>query len=393
VTPGRPSHTQRPSGAAVLGVAGLVGFVLLAWCLEWLEWQDAWFATHLNAWRACRIDGPMQMLSDAAPFIGAVAPCVAIVIAFARRARPVDVLWLLVLFVVALLLTQGLKINLYRMRPGVPPWNNEGNSYPSGHVANGLIGVVTAVRLLRLRPRRGDVVAVVAAGLFVAATGLARLYLGRHWLSDVVGSLLLGLVFVAATALPPTRRRVVAVAVLALVVSPALYLNEAVGRGVHLASASALDGGPSTDFAEPDARLLVESSPGVTWMPARSLREGGFFRFATRFVALHVRTLHEGRPVLKLVAAPAGPQQAGQCRWIALRVGGRLVGEQPLQRRWRTYSFPMPTLAAGTHTVSLETSEVPPGLALRRLELAGVEGSVLRIVARPRYADLAACPR
>jgi membrane-associated phospholipid phosphatase len=67
-------------------------------------------------------------------------------------------------------------------------------SYPSGHVA-GTVALAGAVLLLYLPAartwlRRG--VAVVAAVLVVSAVAVSRLYLGVHWLTDVVGAALLG---------------------------------------------------------------------------------------------------------------------------------------------------------------------------------------------------------
>jgi membrane-associated phospholipid phosphatase len=74
------------------------------------------------------------------------------------------------------------------------------DSFPSGHVVRAvvLLGLAAA-----MWPRRRDVAAAIA-GVAVAVVAFDRLYLSAHWLSDVVGGLLLGgAALAAAVALNP----------------------------------------------------------------------------------------------------------------------------------------------------------------------------------------------
>jgi len=77
-------------------------------------------------------------------------------------------------------------------------------SFPSGHtlratVVYGFLAVCLAGA--GAMPLKWRWLPYAAAGLLMAAVGIARLYLGAHWLTDVVGALALGLAWVAALGL------------------------------------------------------------------------------------------------------------------------------------------------------------------------------------------------
>lgn len=85
-----------------------------------------------------------------------------------------------------------------RARPplsdAVPPYEYA-FSFPSGHTLNTtvLIGMVTYLVVRRLRSRRAVVVGVIGWALWSIAMGLSRVYLGHHWLTDVIFGWLLAL--------------------------------------------------------------------------------------------------------------------------------------------------------------------------------------------------------
>jgi len=91
------------------------------------------------------------------------------------------------------------KLTIQRARP-LADYSDGISSYafPSGHavmstVAYGFLAVLIARQLPR--PRRWIVYAVAA--LLIGAIAISRLYLGVHWMSDVLGGLSLGLVWVS----------------------------------------------------------------------------------------------------------------------------------------------------------------------------------------------------
>ncbi len=137
--------------------------------------------------------GPIGM-----PIIGVVAT--GILVRVARAVRP------LILSLVAgggsLAMTLAIKSLVGRSRPplaeAVPPYESSA-SFPSGHALNAIVitGILVYSILLIVRTQRARWLTVIVGGAYAIAIGLSRVYLGHHWLSDVVGAWLLGLAWLA----------------------------------------------------------------------------------------------------------------------------------------------------------------------------------------------------
>lgn len=71
---------------------------------------------------------------------------------------------------------------------------NEEYSYPSGHAARAVfIGVlVSSVMYQVSRKKRQNLIVISIAILYGVAVSVSRIYLGHHWMSDVIGGWLLG---------------------------------------------------------------------------------------------------------------------------------------------------------------------------------------------------------
>ncbi len=69
-----------------------------------------------------------------------------------------------------------------------------GYSFPSGHTAGFTALVVAAVGVMVMLAldRRYGLLWALGAGIFALAVATSRVLLGAHWLSDVIGGLLLG---------------------------------------------------------------------------------------------------------------------------------------------------------------------------------------------------------
>ena len=99
-------------------------------------------------------------------------------------------------------LTMVGKVAIGRARPdhslAVPPYESS-PSFPSGHTLNATVvaGIAAYLVLRRVRSRWARALTVVGAALFAGAIGLSRVFLGHHWLTDVMAGWALGAAWVA----------------------------------------------------------------------------------------------------------------------------------------------------------------------------------------------------
>lgn len=102
----------------------------------------------------------------------------------------------------ALVLTVVGKSLVNRARPpivdAVPPYESS-PSFPSGHALNSTViaGLIAYLIARHLVTRLARVLTGVAAGIWAVAMGLSRVFLGHHWLTDVMFGWLVGLAWLA----------------------------------------------------------------------------------------------------------------------------------------------------------------------------------------------------
>jgi membrane-associated phospholipid phosphatase len=161
------------------------------------------FVAHREAWLTPLMRGSAN-LGNAAVLVGLI---LLVGLAWWARTRTWRPLWLLAgAYLGAWALASTVEDLTHRARPpaaqAIGHWT--GYAFPSGHTtkATAVYGMLAAL-LAGATPHWGRKVAVWTTAVLVAGlVGLAELYLGAHWLTDVLGALALGAawVFVLVTA-------------------------------------------------------------------------------------------------------------------------------------------------------------------------------------------------
>jgi membrane-associated phospholipid phosphatase len=105
-------------------------------------------------------------------------------------------------FMGAALLDTALKLIFRRPRPsGASDFLSHLSwSFPSGHALGSLVGYGMLAYLLVLSLRRSSLraAAILGAAFLILAVGISRLYLGVHYLSDVMGGYAVGTLWLSA---------------------------------------------------------------------------------------------------------------------------------------------------------------------------------------------------
>ncbi len=154
--------------------------------------------------RAGPLDGLLELLTAPGTTVVRVLLFLPAVAWLAVRRQWWTALWVSLAIVLVAPLTELLKESFGRVRPDfdLGGARYESLSYPSGH-SSGIATLVTVALVLawpRL-PAGGRRAAVTAGVALAVLVGLTRMWLGVHYLSDVVGGLALGLAWSLGVAL------------------------------------------------------------------------------------------------------------------------------------------------------------------------------------------------
>ena len=203
----------------VVGFVGLIAsLVVLGSIAEGVRAQevfalDTWATPFLHGIASPSMDALMNGLTDIGSILVIPPIFVLVVAVLLRKRRYGAALFLTVASLGSLVLQGTMKLFFARPRPQLP-WAQvlPDYSFPSGHTMNAVIFYgALALILWSVFGRRIGLVALVTSAALALGVGVSRIYLGYHYLTDVVGGLLAGIAWLlvvgAAFRARPTWRR------------------------------------------------------------------------------------------------------------------------------------------------------------------------------------------
>ncbi|MFF3832839.1 phosphatase PAP2 family protein [Streptomyces sp. NPDC002458] len=200
-SPPRPPRTRAPALITGLVCASLSVVLLVLVAARWspLMSLDTTVAESLHREAVTRpgLVRVSRVLTDWVwdPWAMRVLTAVVVIALWWRGSRLLAG-WVAATCLLAALVQQGLKAAVDRDRPQWPDPVDSAHyaAFPSGHAMTAAVTCALLVWLLRLHGVRPSLWwgSLVLAVVSVAGVALTRVYLGVHWLSDVLGGILLG---------------------------------------------------------------------------------------------------------------------------------------------------------------------------------------------------------
>ena len=206
-----PPKTPDERGVAVLAAGfcvALVAMLIFAFLADRIYDQEA-FALDaianpfLHAISSPFLDAVMNDVTSlgSVPVVGALLALAVGILLY--RGHPSKALFLVAAIGGSVALNGMLKLVVHRPRPALP-WAHvlPDYSFPSGHSMNSLVFYLAVALILWVTyGRRAGWLAVAVALVIAAAVGFSRIYLGYHYLSDVIGGFAAGLTWLFVVAL------------------------------------------------------------------------------------------------------------------------------------------------------------------------------------------------
>jgi len=172
---------------------------------------------HVAGWLHAHATPALTSLMTAISYLGAPPTVAAIVVAVAAillwRKRRYDCLLLLLAVAGGGLLNWIIKVLIHRDRPFFtdPIVTLNSFSFPSGHTMGStvLYGALAAIAIQHVGPTGSRTLVIAATACLIALVAFSRLYLGVHYLSDVLAGFFGGVVWLVACvgAVVALRRR------------------------------------------------------------------------------------------------------------------------------------------------------------------------------------------
>ena len=162
---------------------------------------DVRFSAWIESRRTPPLTTIMLWLTHLHATIGVTLMTLAVCAYWWIKRRRCQVLTLLLAVFGGMLLNFLLKNLFLRPRPHfkTPLLTLTGYGFPSGHTmaATVFYGALCVLVLSRATVWRRQILAILLAGIMIVLVGFSRIYLGAHYLSDVLGAIAEGLAWVA----------------------------------------------------------------------------------------------------------------------------------------------------------------------------------------------------
>jgi membrane-associated phospholipid phosphatase len=193
-----------PLLAALLILAGSLwafGYIVDEQILEGETRTDERLAAWLHGRATDPFTDVFRAITWTGNFVTLLAVTIVAVVILWRRRRQTDALFVALAFVGAQVLSNGMKLGFRRERPffSDPLATESTFSFPSGHalVSLAVYGSIALLLARRISSPPTRLLVLGGAALLVLAIGFSRLYLGVHFLSDVLAGFAAGAAWLA----------------------------------------------------------------------------------------------------------------------------------------------------------------------------------------------------
>ncbi|MGH7965556.1 MAG: phosphatase PAP2 family protein, partial [Candidatus Binatia bacterium] len=275
------------------------------------------------------------------PIISLVVLYVIVLAWLCMRGRWAEAWHMMLVVLLGVVLGELLKAGFNRARPGAVAPLLDGNSFPSGHVTNASL-IAGTLGLLLARRRWAPWVKLSGALVLlslVSVTAWQRLYLGRHWPSDIIGSILLAGTWLGFTfphlRMLKTLRHIALASVGLLICFLGFYFFPQMRLTLPSMMTMKEESQIQLSFGERAPQMALS---GVWVVHARE-PAGPITWMGQGEASITVQLPPGGRiDTLRLAVRPSlEPEKRAVCTPLEIRVNHQPVGRLLLYRGWREY--------------------------------------------------------
>lgn len=327
---------------------------------------DEAFARWLDRQRSCGLDYAVFVIKDR-PLLLLATLGVLMLVVLCRQGRWQEARHALAAVVSGGFLCELLKTAMERPRPSVLPEVVVGNSFPSGHVTTAALvaGTLAFLWLQGEGSQWRKTTSIGVLSLLVSLTIGQRLYLGVHWLTDIMGSLLIVGAWLSWTLPRPhlfaLTRQLVGVVGLLLAVYFCVYWFPPLRFVLPSALAVSQDPVSVASFGKNKASEHFHGAWGDD-----AEEPAGPITWLTRGEASVEVFLPEPRAsLLKLAMRPLLESKAFACFPLEIAVNQQHLGSLLLYRGWREYTLLLEAqwIKAGVNTITFRVADKFPEYA------------------------------